>query len=305
MLHGMAIGRRARAARRGAALRALAHDAGDAVSFAACLGIALLPRRLWPPLADALARTGGGGGRKLPPLLAWERAALAEAGERPGRFHRRASLLERILAARAILHLPLPPARVDGDADLRRALARGHGALLWVAHARDASLMTKVAMARRALRAHHLSRPAHGFWRSRFGSRVLNRLVQRAEDRYLAGRVSVDGGNGPAGLGPLVRALGEGKIVTIRLGTEAARPVERPFLGETLRLPPGPVRMAALAGAPLFAVTTVPQGQGYVTRISGPIPVEGPVEAVMDAFLQAIGPAVRAAPLAFVGQLPR
>jgi hypothetical protein len=305
MLRGMPRTRRAQAARRGEALRALVHDIGDALSFAVCLGIALLPRRLWPPLADALARAGGGGRRKLAPLLGWERAALAEAGEEPGRFHRRESLRERILAARAIVGLPLPPTRVEGDADLRRALARGRGAVLWVAHARDASVMTKVAMARRALRAHHLSRTSHGFWRSRFGARVLNRLVQRAEDRHLAGRVFVDGSNGPAGLRPLVRALKEGKIVSVRLGAETARPLERPFLGETLRLPPGPVRMAQLAGAPLFAVTTVRQGRGYVTRVSGPITTDGPVEAVMDAFLQAIETAVRGKPLPFVGQLPR
>ncbi|HJS31987.1 MAG TPA: hypothetical protein VJ924_08335 [Alphaproteobacteria bacterium] len=63
-------------------------------------------------------------------------------------------------------------------------VSRGSGgAILWVGNFYDSSLATKMVFRRRGVDVTHLSRPRHGFSRTEFRIRRLNRIRTKVEDR--------------------------------------------------------------------------------------------------------------------------
>jgi hypothetical protein len=81
---------------------------------------------------------------------------------------------------------------VEGAAHLDRALATGKGAVLWVAHFCFNALATKIALDDAGYRVWHLSRPEHGFSKSRIGIALFNPIRVGAEVPYLAGRIIIE-----------------------------------------------------------------------------------------------------------------
>ena len=73
-----------------------------------------------------------------------------------------------------------PRLALEGPAHVDDALAAGRGAVLWVAHFCFNALATKKALAGAGHRAWHVSRPEHGFSKSRVGIATVNRLRVRA-----------------------------------------------------------------------------------------------------------------------------
>src|SRR3954447_21903708 len=116
-----------------------------------------------------------------------------------------------------------PVLRLEGEDRLHRALTGGKGAVLWVAHFSSNALATKMALGGSGFRVWHISRPEHGFSKSRFGIRWLNPIRVRAERRHLAGRIAFDRAHPIKAMVAARRALQSGDVVSIPAGAWEGR----------------------------------------------------------------------------------
>lgn len=276
-------------------------------------GAAFLPERAWAPLCRATSRVRIAVHRRRR-LPAFREAIVAVLG--PGadaaaihdswreELHRRRLALFREAVGRGggALH------RVTGLEHLRDALAAGRGAILWPAPFLHQALNGKRALAEAGIRAHQVSSADHGFLATRFAVAVLNPLVRRTEDRFLAARIRFPPGD-PSALGPRLRAVlrAGGVLISENNAHTARRLLHVPF-GDGLLLPmaAGPPRLALAAGAPLLPCVTLalaPFGP-YELRIgpdiaadAGPDPLPLIALRARDAML----PALREAPGQFAG----
>jgi lauroyl/myristoyl acyltransferase len=155
-----------------------------------------------------------------------------------------------------------PDVRLEGDEQLKAALARGKGAILWVAHFCFNTQVTKMALDAGGYRVSHLSRPQHGFSKSRFGVRFLNPLRWNAELKYLDKRIIIVRAQPGGSLCEAEAVLAENRIVSITAGAWEGRHVARgPLLGGRYTLATGAPDLAQRSGAALLPVVT--------TRIAG------------------------------------
>jgi lauroyl/myristoyl acyltransferase len=166
-----------------------------------------------------------------------------------------------------------PKLRLEGAEHLEAALARGRGAILWVAPTVFQWLVTKRALHEAGWPVHHLSNPNHGFSTSSWvGTRLVNPIRTRIENRYLAERVMLapDGG-AQAALRRLTAVLRGNGIVSITVAAAGARPITAPFLRGSIRAASGAPHLAARTGAALLPVLTFRGETGFVTRILTPL----------------------------------
>jgi lauroyl/myristoyl acyltransferase len=94
------------------------------------------------------------------------------------------------------------------------------------------------------------------------------------------------------------RRLHKNGIVSITLGTQASRLIQRPFLNGRIRIPTGPVELAQLTDSVLLPVYTVRDKYWhYSTHIGAPMTSanESP-EEVAAAYAAWLEPVVRAQP---------
>ena len=167
------------------------------------------------------------------------------------------------------------------------ALAAGHGAVLWVAHFCFNSLATKKAVAAAGYRVSHISRPEHGFSKSRVGIATVNRLRVRAELAHLEGRIVIDRDKPMAATLAAQRLLKRNGIVSITAGAwEGQRLAKVDLLGGTLQLAVGAPGLARLSGAALLPVFALRDPGDATLRVivEPPIPVANVGDA--DAALQ-------------------
>jgi len=228
------------------------------------------------------------------------RTAARVLGERGAGFDARGFALDSA-AGRSEHHVQilreLCPARwtprlaLDGADHVDRALAQGRGAVLWVAHFCFNALASKMALAGAGHRAWHLSRPEHGFSKSRVGIATLNRLRVRAELRHLAGRILIDRARPMSATLAAQRVLRRNGAVSITAGAwEGQRVAATALLGGTLELAVGAPGLARLAGAPLLPVFTVRDDDGTLRVIVEPaieVARDGDADAALDAAAQA------------------
>ena len=147
-----------------------------------------VPERHWPRVCRRLESAKAGLGLFEPAPVA-RIAERAIGSSQPG-FDARAFALDSA-AGRSEHHLQILRAispggwnagiELVGREHADAALAAGHGAVLWVAHFCFNALATKKAMAAAGYRVSHLSRPEHGFSKSRVGIATVNRLRVRAD----------------------------------------------------------------------------------------------------------------------------
>jgi lauroyl/myristoyl acyltransferase len=164
-----------------------------------------------------------------------------------------------------------PRLALEGPAHVDDALAAGRGAVLWVAHFCFNALATKKALAGAGHRAWHVSRPEHGFSKSRAGIATVNRLRVRAELRHLAGRILIHRAKPMAATLAAQRVLRGNGIVSITAGAwEGQRVAIVPLLGGTLELAVGAPGLARLAGARLLPVFTVRERDGALRVVVEP-----------------------------------
>jgi len=235
----------------------------------------LLPEDSWPALCRTLARAPGLTDRSL---LARTAASLQAALGEPDPL--RAGALARNLQA-AVYELRMqnlrawrpggwnPAIALEGEEHLLSALANGRGAILWVAHFAFNSNVTKIALHRRGHRVSHLSRPEHGFSKTRFGIAALNPVRCAPEDRYLEQRIVFDRHSPSSAMRRMVKALGDGRIVSITAGAwEGSELAEGMLCGGRLSIAIGASRLALRTGAALLPVFSVRDSEvGFRTVI--------------------------------------
>jgi len=195
------------------------------------------------------------------------------------------ALAERYLLRQYLLPHRRPPVRLRGREHVAAALARGRGAILWVAPTVYASLFVKMAFAAEGFRVHHLSRWSHGPSRSLLGSRLLNRIYTRIEDRHLEARVMILPGRSPlAATRTLRRLLEANALVSITVIGTGDRVLRVPLRGHVMTVAQGAPRLALASGAALLPVFCARRGDVVETRVSPPLALpSGPADRAVAA----------------------
>ena len=244
-----------------------------------------LPERYWNGLTRAIARARL---RAQPGWAAAQRRYLRRwvgEGDIGMSFD---ALLEAYLANRRVSKLQAfrcrhpagwnPRTALEGRAFLDEALARGRGAILWVAPFVFGPLLTKMALHRAGHTCSHLSRYSHGFSQSRLGAQLLNPVRADVEERFLAERVVIGpDGSVHAAMRRLTARLRANGVVSVNVGAHGTRPMEVLFMNGPMLLASGVFGLARQTSAPLLPVFTAREGDGsYVARIAAPlVPLPG------------------------------
>ncbi len=148
---------------------------------------------------------------------------------------------------------------VRGLDHLTAALAAQRGVILWIADFIEAPTATKIGFAQAGYPLSHLSRPEHGFSKSRFGIAVLNPVRTKYEDQFLRERIMFDRNAPHAARDAILRRLEENGVVSVMASAHEGRYLaDVRFLRGRLRLATGPLRFAAIAGCPVLPVFTLP-----------------------------------------------
>lgn len=151
-----------------------------------------------------------------------------------------------------------PELRLEGAAHIDAALVAGRGAVLWVAHFCFNALATKKALCAAGYRVWHLSRPEHGFSKSKLGIALFNGIRTGAESAHLAGRIVYDRDRPGGAAVAAMRVLKHNNLLTITAGDwEGQRIATIDLCSGTLDLAVGAPRLARLSGAALLPVFTV------------------------------------------------
>ena len=176
----------------------------------------------------------------------------------------------RVAATRSEHHLQIirdhfwgwsAPIELVGAEHVADALAKGRGVVLWVAHFSFNSLAAKKALHQAGFSVSHLSRPEHGFSKSRFGVAFLNPLRVRAELRYLRDRIIIDRAHPAAAVLRAHQRLKENGMISITAGAwEGARVATVNIHGCQLDLATGAPGLALLSRAALLPVFTIRDG---------------------------------------------
>lgn len=145
---------------------------------------------------------------------------------------------------------------------LDEAVARGRGAVLWIADTRCAGLIAKKALHRLGFNLHHLSRPEHGLSPTEFGVRYLNAITRTVENRYLEDRIRVDDGSEFAAAKRLRAVLAEGGVVSITATKQGQQVRDVAIAGGLLSLASGAAALAHGTGAALIPVFCLEEADG-------------------------------------------
>jgi hypothetical protein len=162
--------------------------------------------------------------------------------------------------------------RLEGGEHVDGALAGGNGTILWITDAAFSPLLVKMVLADAGFRVAQLSRPQHGFSRTRFGMRFLNPIQARAENRYLARRIVIRDGRTDIALGELRDCLARNEIVAITAGNQGQQVEHVAMLGGVLEVATGPINLAERTGAPLLPAFLIPEGtSSFAVRFEPPL----------------------------------
>lgn len=243
------------------------------------LVVGFLPQKHWRRLHSALFKLGSVGKRAralkpaLPTVHAYREALGADAVECPEAEAEDVLFcgLEDMLC---ILreYWPggwQPKFQVRGLEHVAAALARGNGAVLWVAGQRN-RLGWKKALHQVGLSVAHLSSRAHGLSATPFGRRYINPLCTNVESRFVE-RVLIGASGQVAGIRRLRERLAANELVSVHdAGTGGM--VRVPFLSGTRSFYVGAPSIAFAAGAALLPLFPIgPVGDRWVIEIGPPI----------------------------------
>jgi lauroyl/myristoyl acyltransferase len=235
-----------------------------------------LPPRAWWRLCRPWARLSL---RLHPARSARQRRRLgALFGTNPGRDLDRlaAAVIEghnRMLLQLLRCHRPggwRPRVELSGGEHVRRALAAGKGAVLWITPSWSSTLVTKIAFAQEGFRVSHLSRVQHGFSASRLGMRALNPIWTSIEERHLEERLVLSAENPAAALSALVSRVRANRLVSITVAPQGRRAYAVPVLNAAVWVAQGAPVLAYRSGAALLPVFAVSTGEDAFVNVVEP-----------------------------------
>lgn len=191
-----------------------------------------------------------------------------------------------------------PRISVSGLTHLDAAREAGRGAILWVGHFAFNSNVTKIALAAHGYGLAHMSRPEHGFSKTRLGIAILNPVRRVPEDRHLRERIVFDRRNPVPAMRRMVAILNNNGLLSITAGAwEGSDLLEGELLGGRIKIALGAPRLAALTGAALLPVFTVREADGgFRVAVEAPIALpphlgrREPECVATQAFLDRHGP---------------
>jgi lauroyl/myristoyl acyltransferase len=211
----------------------------------------------------------------------------------------------QILGLKGIWRSWCPDIRLHGDAELRKALNNGRGAILWVTESAYSTLIFKMALNSTGYRASQLSRPGHGFSNSPFGIRFLNPLWTNVADRFIDERVAIQGDNTASALAILRARLAANRVVIITVYSMAHKFVEVPFFQHSIRLPTGPIWLSRETGAPLLPAFVFAGDNGHFdVTIESALPAwdkQGAFDSTATAYAMLLESYVRKYPEQWTG----
>jgi lauroyl/myristoyl acyltransferase len=155
-----------------------------------------------------------------------------------------------------------PELRLSGRENIEQALAAGNGAILWVYPFVFYSLVSKMSLAQAGFPPVHLSRPGHGYSNSKLGIRYLNQIQTRAEDYYIAERITLGSEENSSALRLLIRRIRENRVLTITANAEGRKLHSVPFLDGEINLASGAPNLALSTKAALLPTMTVREPSG-------------------------------------------
>lgn len=168
-----------------------------------------------------------------------------------------------------------PEIELLGAEHLDAAREQGRGAVLWIAHFAFNALAAKMVFAKAGFDVFHVSRPEHGFSKSRFGILFLNPIRTGVELRHAAGRIVIDRANPAASMNEARRLLRQGKFASITAGAWEGELLVRARIGQSaIEFAGGAPRLARIAGAPLLPVFVVRDDSTGKIRVT----VENPID---------------------------
>jgi lauroyl/myristoyl acyltransferase len=224
--------------------------------IACAMVITFTPARWHPSLCRLLARAPS---RRKSRGIAAARTVGGLAPDEAittGRELHARRLLVDLHATRGLLWRRPIDVRVCGREHLDKAVTHAKGAILWVADFVEAGDATKIAFADLGNRLSHLSRPEHGFSKSRFGIACLNWVRQRYENRFLHRRIVFDRRSPQVAKDEMLQLLAENRIVSIM--ASAHELADAGFLQGRLRLALGALNLSRRAGCPVLPVFVLP-----------------------------------------------
>lgn len=157
-----------------------------------------------------------------------------------------------------------PRVELVGLAHLVKALNKGNGAILFVGHFVHNGLAPKLGPYSANYPVAHLSRPEHGYSKTKFGIHFLNPIRRRVEDRFLSRRVVIRNKSGVAATRALYALLNKNNVVSITVGAwEGSQIVELPIIDRKYPIATGAFGLAWATGAkllPLFCARNAVTG---------------------------------------------
>lgn len=171
-----------------------------------------------------------------------------------------------------------PQLQLIGREHIDTALENDHGVILWLGYFVFCELVPKIAFHRAGLAVHHLSSAYHGFSSTRFGTRYLNRIQTRIEDRYLAERVVLSPENPTKAMLTLAYRLRNNQVISITAHKNAKKPLKVKFLDGYLYLAPGAPLLAQKTKAALLPVLPLRNQAGELTvRVESPLQISADI----------------------------
>jgi lauroyl/myristoyl acyltransferase len=245
---------------------------------------ASMPRSAWPGCINFLAgrRFARQMRKKLPAFTKNLGAVLGQSREDEAVTIFRAMQEVRSRGAFAIAaNLASPRWKPDitlhGLDGLKRALERGHGAIVWCHQFTAQNLIGKRALYEAGYPGHQVSVSEHGFSNTAYARRFLNPILVRLENRYLASRIVFD----PADTLQVTRrirsVLGRNEIVLMNNNLYSGSKFIEVALGASgyFQMASTPLNFAARTGTALFTMSTFETTpfDRYEAVISPEIPV--------------------------------
>lgn len=185
-----------------------------------------------------------------------------------------------------------PALRLTGQKHVDEAVRQGRGAILWFAPSVHYKLPPKMALAMAGYRFDYLSKSGHGFSDTRWGTRFLNPIQVKVENRLLCERIVIWPGAEREAFDRLKTRLDQFKMVGITALGAGRRSHWIPTLDGRIRFATAPAALALRMNLPLIPVLTARQRDGsYAVTVEAPLngEVSGDMAADIDAMLSRFG----------------